>query len=57
MYEKTYCINLGCPFKECDKHLNQIRNVECKDKYVKVAALDSVCRDYIGYLLDEILNG
>lgn len=57
MYEKTYCINLGCPFKECDKHLNQIRNVERKDKYVKVAALDSVCRDYIGYLLDEILNG
>lgn len=56
MYEKTYCINLDCPFKECDKHLCQLKNIQCEDKYVKIAALDSVCRDYIGYLVDEIMR-
>lgn len=63
---KTYCINIHCPFKECDKHLGQIEGVKYdgdKDKYVydgdekkyvNVASLDSVCDKYLGYLVDEI---
>ena len=53
MKDKTYCINANCPFKECDKHLCRLKKDNQKDKYVKVVALDSVCRDYIGYLIDN----
>ena len=52
MKDKTYCINADCPFIECDKHLHQLKN---EDGYVNVAAFDSVCRDYIGYLIDDEL--
>lgn len=54
MKDKTYCINADCPFTECDKHLHQLKN-QCEDEYVRVAAFDSVCRDYIGYLIDDEL--
>lgn len=53
MKDKTYCINADCPFTECDKHLHQLKN---KDGYVNVAAFDSVCSDYIYYLIDIINN-
>lgn len=49
--QKTYCINDNCPFKKCDKHLQQLKKTKDKSKYVKVASLDSVCRDYLYYLL------
>ena len=52
--QKTYCVNADCPFKECDKHLQQLKKVQDKSKYIKVASLDSVCKDYLHYLLDEI---
>ena len=52
--QKTYCVNGNCPFKECDKHLQQLKNAKDKSKYIKVASLDSVCKDYLHYLLDEI---
>ena len=51
--QKAYCINCNCPFKKCDKHLSQLKKVKDKSKYVKVASLDSVCRDYLYYLLYE----
>ena len=50
MNDKTYCINANCPFTECDKHLQQLKN-QCENKYVKVASFDSVCRDYLHYLI------
>lgn len=52
--QKTYCVNADYPFKECDKHLQQLKKVKDKSKYVKVASLDSVCKDYLHYLLGEI---
>lgn len=52
--QKTYCVNADCPFKECDKHLQQLKKVKDKSGYIKVASLDSVCKDYLYYLLDEI---
>ena len=55
MNDKTYCINTNCPFTECDKHLDQLKKNQCEDEYVRVAAFDSVCRDYLGYLIDDEL--
>lgn len=63
---KTYCINISCPFKECDKHLSQIEGVKYdskkgkymydgnEKKYVNIASLDSICDKYLGYLVDKI---
>lgn len=54
---KTYCINMSCPFKDCDKHLIQLKDIKydgSEKKYVNVASLDSICEDYLGYLVDEI---
>ena len=55
--QKTYCVNIDCPFKKCDKHLQQLRKIKDKSQYVKVANLDSVCEDYLYYLLEEIKQG
>lgn len=52
--QKTYCVNANCPFKKCDNHLQQLKKIKDKSGYVKVASLDSVCKDYLHYLLDEI---
>ena len=52
--QKTYCVNSDCPFKECDKHLQQLKKIKDKTEYVKVASLDSVCKDYLYYLLDLV---
>ena len=49
----TYCVNSKCPFKNCDKHLTQLKKVEDKTEQVKVANLDSVCREYLYYLLSR----
>lgn len=54
--QKTYCINSDCPFKKCDKHLQQLKKLKDKSGYVKVASLDSVCRDYISYLIEKLAN-
>ena len=53
MKDKVYCINEDCPFTDCDKHLIQLSDVNSDDKYVTVANLDSVCRKYIGYLVNK----
>lgn len=50
--QKTYCVNADCPFKKCDKHLQQLKKLKDKTGYVKVASLDSVCKDYLYYLLE-----
>ena len=54
--QKAYCINADCPFKECDKHLQQLKKIKDKSGYVKVASLDSVCKDYLYYLLELSLK-
>ena len=52
--QKTYCVNSDCPFKKCDKHLQQLKKIKDKSGYVKVASLDGVCKDYLYYLLDLV---
>lgn len=52
--QNIYCVNSDCPFKKCDKHLQQLKKLKDKSGYVKVVSLDSVCMDYLYYLLDEI---
>ena len=56
MKDKIYCFNADCPFKECDKHLYQLKNSGQKDGYVNIANLDAICRDYIGWLIKLIDN-
>ena len=46
-----YCINKDCPITDCKKHLT---NVSADKALVSVAAFDSVCRDYLTLLLEEI---
>lgn len=50
MADITYCMNVEC-FKDCDRHLCRAQN-----KMVSIAALDSTCRRYIAYLVDEVMG-
>lgn len=50
MSDITYCYNRQCPFEECEHHLVHAP----REGMVSIAALDSTCRDYISYLVDEI---
>ena len=51
MADITYCINVSCPFKDCDKHPLQLRGTKCE---VSFAALDGTCRRYLGYLVETL---
>ena len=51
MADITYCMNMDCPFKDCDRHLCRAQN-----KMVSIAALDGTCRRYIAYLVDEVMG-
>lgn len=50
----TRCINANCPFTECERHLTKI---EKATEDVSVANFDSVCREYISYLVDKAERG
>lgn len=56
LLNKTYCINSSCPFKKCDKHVWQLRNIKDKTQKISVAAFDGVCEKYLTYVLKEHLN-
>jgi hypothetical protein len=49
MADITYCINPNCPFTDCERHPLQL---EGKKGEFSFAALDGVCRRYIGYLIE-----
>ena len=53
MADITYCINVSCPFKDCERHLSQLKG---KDGDVSIAALDGTCRRYISYLVEVLDN-
>lgn len=55
MADITYCVNDSCPFDDCERHPSKIAKA-CEDGvgYVSMAALDSTCRRYIGWLVDYI---
>ena len=45
-----YCINKDCPITDCEKHLiNASAN-----EMIRVAALDSVCKNYLTLVLKEV---
>ena len=49
----TYCINSGCPFKDCKNH---VKHAPKNQKYITVSNMDGVCRKYLSYLLDEVIK-
>lgn len=52
----AFCTNASCPFKECNKHLQRLKESGVKSGYVRVAALDSTCIEYLRYLVDEVIS-
>lgn len=48
--DMTYCINDICPFKDCIRHADQIKNTR---GIYSFANFDSTCERYIRYLLNE----
>ena len=58
MADITYCINASCPFKDCEKHSEKIKDAATSGKgYVSVSDWGGVCRRYIGYVVEEVVNG
>ena len=58
MADITYCINRDCPFKKCERHPSKISKVALNGTgYVSIANFAGVCREYIGYVLDEAKRG
>ena len=49
-----YCTHAACPFEDCKRHLFHIKDLQ--DKYVNVADLSGICRDYIGYVVDTLCS-
>lgn len=47
----TYCINSGCPFKDCKNH---VKHAPKNQKYITVSNMDSVCGRYLKYLLNKV---
>lgn len=55
MADITYCINTGCPFKDCDRHDSKASQAAVDGRgYVSIADYSGVCRRYISHLVDEI---
>lgn len=56
MADITYCTNTDCPFKKCERHLSQLESEKDKTRMVSVANLGGVCREYLNYLLEEVIR-
>lgn len=54
MFDKTYCANSSCPFKDCERHLYALKDIEDKSRMISIANFDGTCRKYIGHVLDEL---
>ncbi len=52
MEEVVYCVNGGCPFTDCKRNLKNLPVGSTEGK-IRIAGLDSVCRRYIGWLVDK----
>lgn len=55
MTDKTYCAYAGCPLKNCDRHLSQLKS-KSKDEYISVCDFAPICRKYLAYVLKECEN-
>lgn len=52
-YDVTYCDNAGCPFKDCEIHLVHTKKFPV-GTMISVANYSGTCRQYIGWLVDEV---
>lgn len=55
--DMTYCSNVSCPFKDCERHWEHIKELAKQgEKYVSLADFSGTCREYISYVLDKLEN-
>ena len=55
MSDITYCMNRHCPFKNCEKHSDNLSKFAGDETiYVSIADFGGTCRRYIAHLIDEI---
>lgn len=52
MTDITYCVNDGCPFRDCENHPWHLEGHDPNEVH-SFADLDSVCRRYIGWLAEQ----
>lgn len=52
MADITYCTNVNCPIKQCERHLSHLKKYKGQKMTVKVANLGGVCREYLAYVYD-----
>lgn len=56
MADITYCVS-PCPFTDCFRHCSQLEELQKQgQKYVNIADLAPVCREYINHVLGEVDN-
>lgn len=53
MENELYCTERSCPFENCEKHWKHLIGRPDKQE-VRVINLSGVCRDYLGWVLDEV---
>lgn len=50
-YDRTYCDNKECPFKDCFRHISNRPKLY---KYLSIADYSGTCRRYITWLVNEV---
>lgn len=53
MENELFCIEKSCPFESCEKHWKHLIGRPDRQE-VRVINLSGVCRDYLGWVLDEV---
>lgn len=53
--EVTYCTNDDCPFRDCVRHFNNLYG-RSRDEIVTAANLGGVCRRYIQWLVERVMD-
>lgn len=53
MENELHCTERSCPFENCEKHWKHLIGRPDKQE-VCVINLSGVCRDYLGWVLDEV---
>ena len=56
MVDITYCTNMNCPFEKCERHLSHLKKFKGQKMAVKVANFGGVCKDYLAYVYDCIVE-
>ena len=54
----TFCATSadGCPFTDCQRHLQNLVGKKHERSWITIAELGGQCRDYIGYLAEEVIS-